>query len=245
MNALEETGAPQAAAASQNPSNAWYKAFDQVYTGVARDCSVPHGKNRYHKFKDKIIEMWQALENYAGDDIPLQDKAVAQLEEYRKACTLKATTPRKDFGGWPIPKALAAPIPNKTPSRGGRASTPTSTKNEADRGQKWEHLDEAAALQKLPVRLRNLVNIRHLGIELYAGNRLAVDDQYDKALQTYLKDIPDSPDAMYEMILGLAFLRRCSQSTQESREIMEVYDRVVVNYLIACSTASSSSVERI
>ena len=55
---MDEANAPTSYAASHKPENEWYKAFDLVYGNVAADCSVPTGKNRFHKFKDKIIELW-------------------------------------------------------------------------------------------------------------------------------------------------------------------------------------------
>ena len=104
LNSLESAGAHHSAAASHKASNPWYKSFHSIYGGVASDCSVPTGKNRYHKFKDKIVELWVAIdqnENYTG---PLADMAVRQLTSYRQACENKSTVgldgkPEKDANG--------------------------------------------------------------------------------------------------------------------------------------------------
>jgi hypothetical protein len=43
-------------------TNEWRVAFDAVYGSVLSDFSIPSGKNRYHKFRDKIVEIWKAME---------------------------------------------------------------------------------------------------------------------------------------------------------------------------------------
>jgi hypothetical protein len=43
-------------------TNAWRVAFDATYNTVLSDFSIPSGKNRYHKFRDKIVEIWKAME---------------------------------------------------------------------------------------------------------------------------------------------------------------------------------------
>jgi hypothetical protein len=41
----------------------WLNAFDDIYGTTAREFSVPVGKNRLHKFKTKMIELWTAMES--------------------------------------------------------------------------------------------------------------------------------------------------------------------------------------
>jgi hypothetical protein len=43
----------------------WNTAFDVIYGTVAREFSMPVGKNRLHKFKTKMIELWIAMEREA------------------------------------------------------------------------------------------------------------------------------------------------------------------------------------
>jgi len=229
LDALDEAGAPKSAAASHKLTNPWYKAFHVIYNGIARDCSIPHGKNRYHKFKDKIVELWQAIEAYSGGDLPLRPRALEQLDEYRQACATQAITPKKD-----------PTIPNgapKTPSAIPKIKPPTANKSlPPERNPivdtRWEHLDEAAVLKSLPESLQKLMNIRHLVLEVGAGNKLAVEEQYDKLLQEYLMDVPETMDALYEKMLGLAFLCRYAQSSKERKDISDVYDRIVTEYLV-------------
>jgi hypothetical protein len=60
-----------------------------VYATVALDCHHPVGKNRHHKFKDKMVEIWIAIEAevLAGRKNPELSPVVAlglrQLERYR------------------------------------------------------------------------------------------------------------------------------------------------------------------
>jgi len=59
LHAVETSGCASQAVATT--TNAWMTAFNIVYTTVATDCHLPQGKNRHHKFKDKIVEVWQAM----------------------------------------------------------------------------------------------------------------------------------------------------------------------------------------
>ncbi len=233
LDALDEAGAPKSAAASHKLTNPWYKAFHIIYNGIARDCSIPHGKNRYHKFKDKIVELWQAIECYSGGDLPLRDRALGQLDEYRRSCATQAVTPKKDpttpNGTSKTPSTMSKPKPQM-----GKA-LPLERNSVSD--PRWEHLDEATALKNLPDSLQRLMNIRNLVVEVGAGNKLAVDEQYDKILQEYLTDVPESADSLYEKMLGLAFLCRYAQSSKEKKDIAEVYERVVTDYLVATNTS--------
>jgi hypothetical protein len=40
----------------------WLNAFDVIYGTIAREFSVPVGKNRLHKFKTKMVELWTAMD---------------------------------------------------------------------------------------------------------------------------------------------------------------------------------------
>lgn len=231
LDALDESGAPKAAAASHKLTNPWYKAFHVIYNGIARDCSIPHGKNRYHKFKDKIVELWQAIESYGGGDLPLRDRALGQLDEYRQSCATQAVTPKKESS---TPNGTPK-TPNAVPRLKPQTSKLLPTERYPTVGSRWEHLDEASALKSLPEYLQKLINIRNLVVEIGLGNKLAVDEQYERYLQEYLNDIPESQDALYEKLLGLALLCRYAQSTKEKKDISEVYERVVSDYLIHCN----------
>ena len=79
------------AGVSRKANNAWYKAFDLIYGGDgASEYSIPTGKNRYHKFKDKILEVWVALENQAPGEnhlLPANNQlSMEQYDRYRQAC---------------------------------------------------------------------------------------------------------------------------------------------------------------
>jgi hypothetical protein len=227
LDALDEAGAPESPSASHKESNPWYKAFNIIYNGVAHDCSVPHGKNRYHKFKDKILELWQGVEAHAPEDFPLRERALNQYEDYRKACATYAATPKKEVGT------------PKTPSATPRAPKTPASIRRILAANKWKHLDEAAALAGLPEPLKSLVNIRHMVNELGTNNADAAKEEYEKALQDYLKDVPEDKDALYAKSLGLVFLCRYSQSATETKEITEVYERVISDFLVAISDSST------
>ena len=236
LDALEESGASKSAAASHKLTNAWYKAFHIIYNGVARDCSIPHGKNRYHKFKDKIVELWQAIEAYNGGDLPLRDRALGQLEDYRQACATQAVTPKKESSVPGVGPSKTPTMPRPKP----QLNRILATERHAVVESRWEHLDEAQVLKSLPESLQKLIHVRNLVVEIGSGNKLALDEQYDKTLQDYLKHMPESTDALYEKILGLAFLWRHAHGSKEKQDIGDVYARVVADFLVASNVTMAT-----
>lgn len=40
----------------------WSDAFEAIYHTVASEYALPQGKNRLHKFKEKMIELWSAMQ---------------------------------------------------------------------------------------------------------------------------------------------------------------------------------------
>lgn len=195
FDAIDQADAPAAAAASHKSNNAWFKAFDLVYGGVAADYSIPTGKNRYHKFKDKIVEVWIALEQHAAPDHPCRPKAIQQLDEYRRACAeankptmsagaAQSTGSRLSLGGESVSLAPSPGGLGGTPGAKGRpslagaaAKTPGGKRGFANANAAaggggtpgmgmWQNLDEAKTLSKLPQPLQNLLHLRQLGREM-------------------------------------------------------------------------------
>jgi hypothetical protein len=215
-----------------------------VYGGIAAECSIPTGKNRYHKFKDKIVELWTAMESQAPDDHPLKQRAVDQFDQYRKACqeqqmqVIKREDPKT-----PTTPIIKIPTDRSTlpPGAGsaaalGRAAFPppqVSTKRSyssmmPNSGIKWKHMDETAAIQKLPEPLQSLLHLRHLGSELKAKS--TVEIAFQKALDEYLKQGGEK-DELYDKTLCLASLYRQAQSPKELKEILAAYEAAVSEYL--------------
>jgi hypothetical protein len=111
LNSIESSGAHNGANASHKASNPWYKAFHSIYGGVASDCSVPTGKNRYHKFKDKIVELWVAMEQAGAH--PLKDMGVRQYNAYKQALDTRPPAPNGDS-----PSKPAAAVTDKAGTTG-------------------------------------------------------------------------------------------------------------------------------
>ena len=40
----------------------WADAFETIYQTVASAYALPQGKNRLHKFKEKMVELWCAMQ---------------------------------------------------------------------------------------------------------------------------------------------------------------------------------------
>lgn len=192
LQCIEEAGAPDAAAASHKANNPWYKAFDLIYGGVAREYSIPTGKNRYHKFKDKVLEVWVALEGQDPGINHCRELAMEQYERYKSACieanknagSANGSTPNKaaKLGALSSPAAskLAGGKRSYSIAMGGGASVSQATST------LWKNLDEKAILDNLPAKLHNLVHLKQMAKEMVVGtgNRTA-----RKSLEEHGKNI--------------------------------------------------------
>ena len=247
LDALEEVDAPSCHAASHKSTNAWFKAFDLVYGNVAADCSIPTGKNRFHKFKDKITELWHAMETDAPDDHPLKARALQQLAIYRRACEAVSSYPYASSAppGTTTTNTnnhnpdLSSPSPSKKrppPSLvdyhpNNNNKRPYTSTFRPTAGRAWKHLDEKVALANLPQPLRKLVHLRHMGLEIGAtttvnnNNKQTVEVQYQQALQEYLQQT--QPEDPFNKAQSLVLLHRLSQSVREAKEILTAYEEVV------------------
>jgi len=86
-------------------------AFETVYGSVATDCHLPQGKNRHHKFKDKVVEVWHAMEGEMGEKKhhPLYQLGMKQLNTYR-------TVAKTLEGGGSNPSTPSKPAAKRAPS---------------------------------------------------------------------------------------------------------------------------------
>ena len=208
LQCIEEAGAPETAAASHKANNSWYKAFDLIYGGVAREYSIPTGKNRYHKFKDKILEVWVALESQAPGENHCRELAMEQYERYKRACAeaskngsaVSAPVKASKTGVGQSASAsykLAGGKRSYNTAMGGGASLPVSHQS------LWKNLDEKTILEGLPSKLQSLVHLKQLSKEMVAGmaNRAArkgieehskkLDGAYLEAMTEYLKEVEE------------------------------------------------------
>lgn len=237
LDAMDQAHAPTAAVASHKATNPWFKAFELVYDGVASDCSVPTGKNRFHKFKDKIVELWTAMEHEAPDDHPLKPRSMEQLNLYRQACeeVQKAElNEAKATGG-------KASMIKKAPLGGSAMKRPYSSTFHPTTGRMWKHLDEGSALQKLPEPLKSLTHLRHMATEIGAsGAKQDIEVQYMAELYNY---IGEATGEAFEKSQILTALYRLSQSPKEAKDILAAYERAVQEYLVQMDPSSAKSAE--
>jgi hypothetical protein len=115
---------------SQQPTatttNEWREAFDASYNTVLSDFSIPSGKNRYHKFRDKIVEIWKAMQS-VSDNNPLYAMAERQYKNF-----LRVTDERKAAVGLDDrkPAPSASPVSHKMDTSKAKSKAvpaPTST----------------------------------------------------------------------------------------------------------------------
>ncbi|KAG7359465.1 hypothetical protein IV203_034563 [Nitzschia inconspicua] len=255
LDAIEAAGAPHAAAASHKASNAWYKAFDLVYGGVASDYSIPTGKNRYHKFKDKIVEVWCALEQDAPADHPCRGKAMAQLDTYRQAC---AEVNKPAVGS---SSAVGTPKAVRTSTGGGTATKPSVISSATAKrgfagppsGVLYKNIDEVKIIATLPEPLQSLLHLRQLQREMAATTAVRitkknledhsrkVDTAYLDALNEFAGPLddedekkPDEPldkDEAFARAQALAVLYRYANPGMEQRTLSEAYQKAVDQYV--------------
>ena len=258
---MESAGAPLVAAASHKAGNPWYKAFHGVYGGVAADCSIPTGKNRYHKFKDKIVELWTAMEQIESH--PLKDMGVRQINSYRLACENKISNKDSSPSTPKTPKTLTPATPGtaasnkragsdfKTPNNNTANKRPNLGNNPTHvPPQQWRHLDEEKALKNLPEPLQSLVHLRHLGNEVQSTDNQTqlVEISYQRALSDFLESPLSklSSETLMEMAQSCLALWRCSKRLQKSAEckaILFMYHSVVQDYLQSLPLPSASGLK--
>ena len=170
-----------------------------IYGGIASEYSIPTGKNRYHKFKDKIVEVWVALEVQEPGQHHCRDKALGQLARHRQACLEAATQKTPSGGETPTSRksqrTSAAGGPSSSSSSAaaalgsaaalakltasgskrsfsaamGAGSTSFGASASSTIGSLWQNLDEKAALASLPEPLRSLVNLKQLSREMISS----------------------------------------------------------------------------
>jgi hypothetical protein len=246
LQAVESAGAFHTAAASHKASNPWYKAFHAVYGGVASDCSVPTGKNRYHKFKDKIVEIWAAMENTASH--PQRDMAIRQLDTYRLACETKQA--ERGLTPSTAPKTISPKQSSLTPGKRPATTSAGLSSSSSKRphlsntipSQTWTHLDEAKVLASIPQPLLSLIHLRHCGVEVQSTDTQLVEDSYQRALNEFLDGPTTGKSAaeLFVMCQSMIVLWRCAkriQKTQESKAILYTYHNLVQEYLQAVAMA--------
>lgn len=84
LQSIQENNASACLVASHQRSNPWNRVFHKVYDEIATDCSIPFGKNRYHKFKDKIIDLWVQIQQNSELQQLQKIKAQQQLQQLQQ-----------------------------------------------------------------------------------------------------------------------------------------------------------------
>ena len=125
---MESSNCAACPAANASEWNPWQQAFDRIYnSSIANDISLPAGKNRLHKFKEKIVELWNAMELAVNEGRqstahPLYSMAMKQLEVYQSVSVThvrKRGRPKKNTS------LLYSPHPT-TPNSNTAWTTPTT-----------------------------------------------------------------------------------------------------------------------
>jgi hypothetical protein len=126
---VEASGCPHVPTATT--TNEWRVAFDASYNTVLSDFSIPSGKNRYHKFRDKIVEIWKAMQE--NTEI-VSDHTLYAMAERQYKNFLRVTDERKAAVGLDDRKPAPSSSPvsqkkdaSKAKSKAVPAATSTAT----------------------------------------------------------------------------------------------------------------------
>lgn len=212
LTALEQANCASEPIATS--SNGWMQAFNAVYETVATDCHLPQGKNRHHKFKDKIVELWNEMEKEvnsknASMSHPLYALGMKQLDTYRSVARLSSEkAKRSSMGVKGSGDSVSESVTEKEPARKKPRKTITTTTTmmttvNGGSGEQpaliqvmqkgfatLEHLALQQLPQRLPSPLHDLYKLRrHALTSKNLDTLTSLDPYYSDAVGTYLSQV--------------------------------------------------------
>lgn len=215
--------------ASGVEDNAWYQVFHAVYGGFASDsCSVPQGKNRYHKFKDKIVELWRYMAVTEPPDHDVNGRlwkmGRLQWETYKSLLVVA--------GKNPIEIALdvkGSPTKIKKKGRGKAAAT-------IARGMPLMHYDPPKK-NYLPSPLHEIHHIWKMSSKRGDAMEMGfIRKDYLNNVRAFSEDCmsgPETPTKLLWSLEGLNELREIEQDPEIKKIISDAYAQVLQRYLAA------------
>lgn len=216
--------------ASGVEDNAWYQVFHAVYGGIAADnCSVPQGKNRYHKFKDKIVELWRYIAVTAAPEHDVNSRlwkmARAQWDMYKSLLVVAGKSPVEI-----TLDAKGSPAKIKKKGRGKAAAT-------ISRGMPLMHFDPPAKKNFLPSPLHELHTVWKMSLKHNDPVEMGyIRGDYQNALKAFTDECmggPETPTKLLWHLEGLNELREVDQEADMKSLIGNAYKNVLQRYLSA------------
>lgn len=202
---------------------------------------MPQGKNRYHKFKDKIVELWRYM---AVTDAPDHDAHIrlwklgrAQWEMYKSLLVVAGKQPMEitlDAKGSPI----------KAKKKGKKASI--------GRGYSLMSYEAASKKPRLPSPLEELHHVwimsqEHKDVDRSNEELDIIRKDYEKHIQTFTDDCsggPNNPTNLLWYLEGLNELREAKQDEQIKKLISDTYKAVLQRYVGVVTNPSTASKKR-
>lgn len=221
-------------AASENP---WARAFKEFYDSVASEYSRPSGKNRIHKFKAKMVELWKAMEMEleSGDKSrsdPIYSMALRQYRRYNSVLSNPELESNR-------------PFPSTDPSNSRTANTepppPQPELTEMDRMRKsllrLERMmtQNGWAQPKLPSPLNELQHLKEQMTQQQFDT--SVRPTYEREIGKYLTGVhtqarfSNSPAYLPGVLDGIDVLRYTPQPSAVAWTLKSTYDYVLNKYM--------------
>jgi hypothetical protein len=203
---------------------------------------VPQGKNRYHKFKDKIVELWRymAVTEPPEHDINgrLWKMGRNQWEEYKNLLVGAGKTPMEiamdnSYG------TKTSPGKMKPIRKGGRGKATTVPRN-----MPVVQYEPAPKKNYLPSPLHDL----HVVWKMTARHNDPVEmgyirKDYQNCIRLYVEEChggPDTPSKLLWHLEGLNELRDVEQEEEMKRLIGDTYKEVLQRYVAALNKRKGS-----
>lgn len=195
--------------------------------------TVPQGKNRYHKFKDKIVELWRymAVTEPPEHDVNgrLWKMGRGQWEMYKSLLVVAGKSPleiQMDIKG-----VAGSPGKAKKKGRGKAAAT-------ISRGMPiMHHYDTSVKKNYLPSPLHELHHIWKMSFKRGDTMEMGfIRKDYTTNIRTFAEECssgPDSPTRLLWTLEGLNELREIEHEAEIKKIIGDAYANVLQRYLAA------------
>ncbi|CAB9521910.1 expressed unknown protein [Seminavis robusta] len=235
LHSVQAHQAHQSLKASGVEDNAWYQVFHSVYGGIAADsCSVPQGKNRYHKFKDKIVELWRYM---AVTDAPEHDingrlwkMGRTQWEMYKSLLVVAGKSPVEITMDGSYPKTI--PGGKIKTLKKGRKGTPVTRQQTP-----IVHYEPAPKKNYLPSPLHDLHIVWKMTVKHNDPIEMGyIRKDYQNCIRMFIEEChggPETPNKLLWHLEGLNELRDVEQEDEIRKQIGDAYKAVLQRYVAA------------
>lgn len=235
LHSVQAHQAHQQLKASGTEDNAWFQVFHAVYGGFASDsCSVPQGKNRYHKFKDKIVELWRYMSVTEAPDHDINGRlwkmGRAQWEMYKSLLVVAGKSPLEIELEVKGPDSAKLTMGTKKKGRGKAAAT-------IARQMPIVHYEAAPKKNYLPFPLHELHHIWKMSFKRNDQMEMSfIRKDYVQSIRSFADECLTGPETTSKLLWnleGLNELREIDQEPECRKIIADTYANVLQRYVVS------------